>query len=156
MSIGKPSLQVLGIFFMAQDWSSANSVEICLRSAKYTDLGSPLKGQGGSNRFLWIFEYIFQSALVTKLVDVLVLGANVFDVWVRVPSRAFQIFKKGQQIGLAHRPRDATPTERPCPIEEVLFHWLKAKRVNVLGLSDGCLHQLFGAFRKSLSQGSLA
>ena len=42
---------------------------------------------------------------MTKLVDVLVLGANVFDVWVRVPSRAFQIFLKGQQIGLAAQGR---------------------------------------------------
>ena len=32
---------------------------------------------------------------------------------------------------------------------------MKVKRVNVLGLSDGCLHQLLGAFWESLSQGPL-
>lgn len=83
---------------MAQDRSSANSDEICLRSAKCNDLRPR-----GAREATDFFEYIFQSALVTKLVDVLVLGANVLDVWVRVPSRAFQIFKKGQQIGLADR-----------------------------------------------------
>ena len=31
---------------------------------------------------------------MTKLVDVLVLGTNIFDVWVRVPSRAFKSIQK--------------------------------------------------------------
>ena len=65
----------------------------------------------------------------------------------------FKFLKKANKLGLPIGPGFAFGEALPYRGGAIP---LKAKRVNVLGLSDGCLHQLFGAFRKSLSQGSLA